>query len=284
MPSHIFTRVGSWEDSLATNLRSEANARQNKGAQDMLHALDYQVYAALQLARDRLVQDTLKRVAAVEADPSQRASHYSQAAGPARYALERGDWKMAAALEARESPYPYTVAMTHFARGYGAARLGDAAQAEREAGVLDQLVQKLNEQKDKYWSTEVGVQQLSVAAWAKLAKGDKEAALAQMREAAALEDTSEKAPVSPGRLVPARELLGEMLLAVGRPGDALKEFEASAVRDPNRFRGFYGAALAAQGAGDAAKARGYFNKVAELGAKGDPRPELQRARTSLAAN
>jgi tetratricopeptide (TPR) repeat protein len=122
-----------------------------------------------------------------------------------------------------------------------------------------------------------------VAAWGQLAKGERDNALLLMRKATDLEDTSEKAPVSPGRPVPARELLGEMLLHLKQPAAALKEFEASAVRDPNRFRNFYGAALAAQRSGDAAKAKAYFAKLAQLGAKGDPRPELQQARTFIAA-
>lgn len=284
MPSHIFTRVGAWEDSLATNQRSEATAVKNKTGDEMLHALDYQVYAALQLARDSQVRDALERIKSVSSSAEQRPGLYAQAASPARYALERGDWKRAAALEPGSTKFLFTAALTHFARGYGAARLGDAAAAEREAAELGRIQQGLEAQKDKYWSTEVAVQQQSVAAWAALAKGDRDGALAQMRKAADLEDTSEKAPVSPGRLVPARELLGEMLLELKQPVEALKEFETSAARDPNRFRGFYGAALAAQGSGDAAKARAYFAKLVQLGIKGDPRPELARAKTFLAAN
>jgi tetratricopeptide (TPR) repeat protein len=173
--------------------------------------------------------------------------------------------------------------MTHFSRGYGAARLGDVAAAAREAAELERIRQELEAKKDKYWSTEVEVQRLSVAAWGRLAANERQAALDTMQAAAKLEDTSEKAPVSPGRLIPARELLGEMLLVLGRPADALKEYEASMLRDPNRFRGFYGAALAAQRSGDAPKARDYFARLAQLGASGDPRPELRDAKTFLAA-
>jgi hypothetical protein len=283
MPSHIFTRVGAWEDSVATNLRSEATARKNKTISEILHALDYQVYAALQLARDGFVQDALKRVAADGAGADTVAGFYSVAAAPARYALERGDWKLATTLEPAASKFPFATAMTHFARGYGAARLGDAESAAREAEALGRLRALLDEQKNKYWSTEVEVQRQGVLAWAALAKGEKDAALAQMKSAADLEDSSEKSPVSPGRVVPARELLGEMLLRLGRPAEALKEFETSAQRDPNRFRGYYGAALAAQRSGDAAKARAYFGKLAALAAKGDPRPELREAKAFLAS-
>ncbi|HXJ10024.1 MAG TPA: hypothetical protein VNH12_10980, partial [Burkholderiales bacterium] len=255
----------------------------NKAPQDLHHALDYQVYAALQLARDREAREAIARMAALPANPDQRPSFYALAAAPARYAIERGDWKAAAALEPVANAYVYTIAMTHFARGYGSARLGDAKAAMREAEQLAGLKATLDEQKDKYWATEVEVQRLAVAAWGMLAANERQAALVTMTAAAKLEDSSEKAPVSPGRPIPARELLGEMLLQLGRPADALKEFEASAVRDPNRFRNFYGAALAAQRSGDPAKAKAYFGKLAQLGAKGDARPELQQARTFIAA-
>ncbi|HEX2567521.1 MAG TPA: hypothetical protein VHL85_11735 [Burkholderiales bacterium] len=283
MPSHIFTRVGAWEDSLATNLRSEKNARDNKSPPDMLHALDYQVYAALQLARDGEARGELERIRALPASGEQRGSFYAKAAAPARYALERGDWKLATALEPAPNAFPFTVAMTHYARGYGAARLGDAAGAEREAAELARIRTELASKNDKYWAAEVEAQRLAVMAWSKWAKGERDAALAEMRKAADLEDSSEKSPVSPGRLLPAREVLGEMLLEANRPADALKEFETSAVRDPNRFRNYYGSALAAQRSGDAARARAYFEKLAQLGAKGDPRPELQQAKTFLAS-
>jgi tetratricopeptide (TPR) repeat protein len=281
MPSHIFTRVGAWEDSYATNRRSELNALANKSAQDMLHALDYQVYAALQLARDRDAMEGMKRLQALPPGADQRASDYSLAAVPARYALERGDWKAASTLEVRQSQYPFAMALTHFARGYGAARLGDTAGAAREANELARLREEAKN--DKYWSNEIEVQRLTVVAWGWLAGGDRSTALETMRKAADLEDTSEKSPVSPGRLLPAREVLGEMLQQLGKPGDALKEFEASAVRDPNRFRGFYGAALAAERSGDKAKARAYYAKLTQMAAKGDARPELQQARMFLAA-
>ena len=284
MPSHIFTRVGAWEDSLAANRRSEQNALANNAGQDMLHALDYQVYAALQLARDREALEAMERMKALPPNPDQRASFYALASVPARYALERGDWKGAASLQPTLTQYPYTVAMTHFARGYGAARIRDMSAAVREINELDRIARALEAQNDKYWATEVRVQRLSVLAWARLAAGAPKSALEAMEAAAKLEDSSEKSPVSPGRLVPARELLAEMLLQVGQPAAALKEFEASAARDPNRFRNFYGSALAAQRSGDDAKAREYFTRLAKLAEKGDPRPELQQARTFLAAN
>ena len=286
MPSHIFTRVGAWEDSIATNMRSEQTARkvaEGGGYGDAMHALDYQVYAALQLARDRYAEQALARVKVDGPRSDNLASAYAEAAGPARWVLERNDWKSAAALEPRPSKFPFTIALTHFARGYSAARLGDAGAAEREAAELDRLRGETEARKDKYWSTEIEVQRIALMAWSKWAKGEREAALSEMRKAADLEETSEKHPVTPGRLLPARELLGEMLLAADRPADALKEFEASAQREPNRLRNYYGSAVAAQRSGDGAKARAYFEKVATLGAKGDPRPEVEQARTFLAS-
>ena len=284
MPSHIFTRTGAWESSIATNRRSEQNALANKAALDMMHALDYQVYAALQLARDAAAREAMERTKALPPSAVQMPSYYALSAIPARYALERNDWKQAAALEPVPNQYAFTLALTHFARGYGAARLGDAATAAGEADKLGAIKQQLDAQKNGYWATEVEVQRLAVVAWGELAKGNRDAALAQMTAAADLEDTSEKAPVSPGRLLPARELLGEMLLQLSRPADALKQFEASAKRDPNRFRGYYGAALAAQGAGNSAKARDYFRKLSRLAGKGDARPELEQAKLYLAKN
>ena len=276
MPSHIFTRVGAWEDSYTTNRRSELNALANKNAQDAHHALDYQVYAVLQLARDREAREAIERMKALPPNKEQRASYYALSASPARYALERGDWKLATKLDILPNDFAFTPALTHYARGYGAARLGDATLAEREAAELGRLQQELVAKNDKYWATEVEVQRLTVVAWSLLAKGQRDAALATMQEAAKLEDTSEKSPVSPGRLLPAREVLGEMLLELKQPAAALKEFEASAVRDPNRFRNFYGSGLAAQRSGDAKKAREYFTKLSQLAAKGEPRPELQK--------
>jgi len=281
MPSHIFTRVGAWEDALATNVRSEENALRNKSAQDMLHAIDYEVYAALQLARDREALAAMERMNALPPNADQRPSFYALAAVPARYALERADWKAAAALEVHATDFLYTPALTHFARGYAAARLGDAAAAEREAAELGKLQQALAAKNDKYWATEVEVQRLAVLAWAELARGERDAALGRMRKAADLEETSEKAPVTPGRLVPARELLGEMLLEAGRDAQALAEFEASALREPNRFRGYYGAVLAARRSGDEGKAREYFARLSRLAAKGERRPELEQARITM---
>jgi tetratricopeptide (TPR) repeat protein len=285
MPSHIFTRVGYWEDSAATNARSAAAAKANKEFEEQLHAMDYMVYAYLQMGRDSDAKRIVDEVPSVTGFNTLRfAGPYGQSAAPARYAVERSDWKLAAELRPQPGAFPFTVALTHFARGLGAARSGNAAAAEIEAKELARLSEELKAAKNDYWASEVEISRLNVAAWAALAKGDKEQALALMKAAADAEDKNEKHIVTPGRLLPARELLGEMLLESDRPADALKEFEASHIREPGRFRGYYGAAIAASRSGDAAKARQYYSKLVEIADKKSSRPELAKAREFLAKN
>src|SRR2546425_2524284 len=242
MPSHIFTRVGAWQESAVSNERSADVAKAENEPDARLHAMDYMVYAYLQLARDgdaRRVLDEAPRVAG--AKPTVRSVPYALAAIPARYAMERSAWKEAAELQLHASRFPFTEAITHFARAIGAARSGDAAAAERDVQELARIVEALKAAKDAYWAVEVEVQRLGGAAWVAYAQGNREEALTLMRAAADLEDTSEKAAVSPGRLVPARELLGDMLLESGRPGEALAEYERAQGHDPNRYRSLYGA-------------------------------------------
>jgi tetratricopeptide (TPR) repeat protein len=279
MPSHIFTRVGAWEESVATNRRSAAIAK----ADDRLHALDYMVYAYMQLARDgdaRMVVEEAKRVT----NPgTTRAGPYALAAIPARYVIERGAWKEAMQLQPRSTRLPYNEAMTYFARALGAARSGDTVAAEKDVAELARIVAALKAAKDDYWATEVEVQRLGAAAWTAYAKGSREEALTLMRSAADLEDKSEKSAVTPGRIIPARELLGEMLLEIKRPAEALQAFETSEKHDPNRFRGLYGAGRAAALAGDQAKAKSYYEKLLVLAQKADTeRPELKEANAFLA--
>jgi len=207
-----------------------------------------------------------------------------QAAIPARYAIERGDWKQAVTLEPRTSKFPYTAALTHFARALGAARSGDAVAAEKDVQELARIRDTLKAAKNEYWATEVEVSRLGAAAWTALALGKREEALGLMHSAADIEDKNEKHIVTPARIVPARELLGEMLLELKRPADALKEFEASHVREPERFRGYVGAVQAAAQSGDKAKAKRYFARLVELAGQGTARPELAQARAFLAAN
>ena len=285
MPSHIFTRVGAWQASVATNNRSAGVSRAEKEPGGGVHATDYMVYAYLQMARDNDASQALQDArGAPNINPNNPAAAYALAAMPARMALERGMWKEAAQLEPRSSKVPYTDAMGHFARALGAARSADADGAEKGVQELARIVNQLKTAKNDYWATEVEVQRLSAAAWTAYAKGGRDEALTLMRSAADLEDKSEKHAVTPGRLVPARELLGEMLLEMKRPAEALKEFETNEKHDPNRFRGLYGAAQAAAQSGVNAKAKRYFARLVELAGKGDPRPEIDNAKAILAKN
>jgi tetratricopeptide (TPR) repeat protein len=174
--------------------------------------------------------------------------------------------------------------MRYFARALGAARSGNPAAAEKDLVQLRQIAEALRTAKNDYWAMEVEVQRQSAEAWIAFAKGEREQGLALMRAAADLEDKTEKHPVSPGRLIPARELLGDMLLEGGRPAEALAEYEASQLRDPKRLRGFWGAGQAAAAAGNRDKARFYYSRLVEIAGYGDPRPELTTARAYLAAN
>jgi tetratricopeptide (TPR) repeat protein len=284
MPSHIFTRVGAWEESAATNRRSFEAAKKGGEPNEAYHASDYTVYAYLQLARDGDAKRDIDEVSAVTTfNPGVRTAPYAIAAMPARYAMERGAWREAMQLQAKPSRFAFADALTYFARAIGAARSGDVAAAEKDAAELARLHKALLEGKDAYWAVEVEVQRLAVAGWIALAQGKNEEALKFMRAAADNEDRNEKHIVTPGRILPARELLGDMLLELKQPALALKEYEASQSREPNRFRGLYGAARAAEAAGDKAKAAEYFGKLLAVakGADGS-RPELARAKAYLA--
>jgi hypothetical protein len=283
MPSHIFTRVGAWEDSASTNGRSYEAAIKGGELPEAYHASDYAVYADLQLARDAAALIAMENAFKVKpASASQVAVAYSSAAMPARYALERGDWLAAKQLTPTVGGLPYTEAITLFARAIGAARSGDVAAAEQDASDLGIRHQKLVDAGNAYWSREVEIQQRGVAGWIAFAHKNVENALRLMREAADLEDKNEKHIVTPGRILPARELLGDMLYETGQPALALKEYEASQQREPNRFRGYYGAARAAEAAGDRDKAAIYYGKLLTLAKSADTeRPELVRARAYL---
>ena len=197
---------------------------------------------------------------------------------PARYALERGEWREAMQLQPTPTKFHFPEAQTYFARALGAIRSGDVAAAEKDAENLAAEQKALLADKNAYWANEVEVQRLAIAGWIALAKGKPDDALKLMRSAADTEDRSEKHIVTPGRIVPARELLGEMLLELQQPALALKEFETSQQREPNRFRGLYGAARAAQAAGDRQKATDYFARLVALAKNAEgTRPELALA-------
>jgi tetratricopeptide (TPR) repeat protein len=293
MPSHIFTRVGSWEESIETNIASAAAAKREGSIPEQLHASDYLVYAYLQSGRDAeaaaVVQSAAKTVAGLNANAPQTgaappsAGFFATAAIPARYVLERGDWSAAAKIEPRSTTIPYADAISWFARGLGAARLGDIPKARDAAKALDEIRLKLAQAGEPYWSLQVEIQEINVLAWTSFAEKDTDYALTRMRAAVAKEDGTEKSAVTPGPLAPARELLGEMLLQLNRPADALKEFEATLAREPNRFRALYGAAHAAKLAGNEAAARRYSGELLKICSKADQpgRGELADARVML---
>jgi hypothetical protein len=280
MPSHIFTLVGAWEESAASNERAIAAALPGHEFGEAQHASDYLVYADLQLARDAAAKAAIDRAMAIDMPtPLAPVSFYARSAMLARYAVERGDWKSAAVLPVLSGGPPYTEALRHFARALGAARTGHADAAAGEAEQLGKLQEKLTADGNTYWAAEVGVQRLAASAWANFARGDTIAALSAMRDAADQEDRQEKHITTPGRILPARELLADMLMEAGQPVAALADYEKSFQRDPNRFRGLYGAGRAAIAAGDSVKAASYAKRLIELTRTSDTtRPETAWAR------
>jgi Tfp pilus assembly protein PilF len=286
MPSHIFTRVGYWKESIASNIASARTAKAGKELHDQLHAMDYLVYAHLQLAQDREARGVVEEMLEVKGyNPNVRTGPYAVAASEARYMIERGDWRGAAGLPVRASRFAYVDAVTHFARALGAARSGNPGAARPDIARLEELREKLREAKDAYWSEQVQIQWQVATAWL-LHAGDKEAeALATMSAAADAEDKTEKSIVTPGPLAPARELYGAMLLARARPKEALAAFEATLAKEPNRFNAFAGAAKAAETLGEKLKAKAYYEKLVTLASGGEAnRPELASARRFLGEN
>jgi hypothetical protein len=289
MPSHTFTRLGYWQESIDTNILSAAAARKTGSIYEELHALDYQAYAYLQSGQDaaaaKLVQTaaeigTRRNANAVTGAAPPTAGMYALAAIPARYALERGDWAAASRLDAPATQVAYADAMTWFARAIGAARSKDVATAKGAVDELQKAIDRLTKDNEAYWAEQVTIQKLAGSAWVALAEGRQADALAAMREAADREDKTEKAAVTPGPLAPARELLGEMLLELKRPKEALAEFRKTMEKEPNRFRALAGAAAAAMQAGDPAAARTHYEQLLAVAARADTpgRPELKAAR------
>jgi hypothetical protein len=285
MPSHTFTRIGSWEESIDTNRRSAEAARKDNGAGEELHALDYQAYAYLQLAQDKAAKAALDRAVSVVggaegmAAGAAGAGAFAIAAIPARYALERGAWSEAAALSPRSATTPFTEAITYFARAIGAARSGAPASAAADIQMLADLARKLAAMQDAYWTEQVQIQRRVAVAWVAFAEGRTDAGLAELSAAADAEDATDKSAISPGPLAPARELYGFMLLEAGRGRDALAAFEATMKKEPNRFRSLYGAARAAESSGDRAKAATYYQRLLDLAKSADTeRPEIAAAK------
>jgi len=287
MPSHIFTRVGSWDESVQSNLRSadlamqaESTSRNGEARDQRLHALDYLEYAYLQSGR---VSDARKVIDQMNSLPPVSGltltGDYALAAVPARYAVELGNWKDAARLEPRTAGVPWAQAITWVAVGIGAARSNNpnrAADAERNLMRLRDISQA----KNAYWSNQIEVQRREVTAWIAQASGKAEDALAGMRSAAELEESMDKDAVTPGPIVPARELLAQLFETQAHPDKALAEYEAVLKTSPNRFNALWGAASSGDSAGDGSAASRYFQKLLEIGV-GTERPELETARKKL---
>jgi tetratricopeptide (TPR) repeat protein len=283
MPSHIFTRVGYWQESIASNTVSRRVAKQAKDFHDQLHSMDYLVYAHLQLGQDAKAKTVIDEMMTVTGfTETFLPGPYALAASPARYAIERGDWKAAADLQVRPSPLPHIQAITHFARALGAARSGNPAAAKVDVAKLNELRDALRQAKDAYWSEQVDIQAQVASAWILNAEGQHDKALEAMSAAAAAEDRTEKHPVTPGVPKPARELYGVMLLERGMAKEALAAFEATLKKEPNRLGAYLGAARAAEQSGDKARARDYFKKVVGIAAGADKtRTDVAEARSAL---
>src|SRR5215475_2818075 len=283
MPSHIFTRVGHWQESIDSNKVAQRIAKEAADFHDQLHAMDYQVYAYLQLGQDAKAKALLDDMTTVKGfTETFLPGPYALAVSPARYAIERDDWKAAASLEVRSSPLAQVQAITYFARALGAARSGNPEAAKADIAKLVELRDKLREAKDGYWSEQVDIQQKVASAWVLYAEGKYDDALSAMSVAADAEDRTEKHPVTPGVPMPARELYGVMLLDRGKPAEALVAFEATLKKEPNRLHAYMGAAKAAEKSGDAAKAKEYYGKVVAIAANADTtRTDVADARAQL---
>jgi tetratricopeptide (TPR) repeat protein len=297
MPSHIFTRLGLWDESIASNLASSAAARTwvarlHPGATsfDDLHALDYLEYAYLQGAQDAKAREIVDRLAGVEAlDAPNFAAAYALSAISARYVLERRQWAEATALTLAPASFPWArflvaEANVHFARAIGGARGGDLSRARAGLDRLQAIHAALLEKKDAYGTDQVEIQRRAASAWVARAEGSNDEALSLLRSAAELEDSTEKHPVTPGYLLPAREMLGDLLVELGQAAAAVEAYEASLRTAPRRFSSLYGAAHAAELAGDKAKARAMYAQLESLAAHADgARPELAKLRAFLAS-
>ena len=283
MPSHIFTRVGYWQELIDSNIASQRVAKEASDFHDQLHAMDYLVYAYLQLGQDSKAKAVVDEMTTVTGfTETFLPGPYALAVSPARYAIERGDWKTAANLQVRPSPLAQVQAVTYFARALGAARSGHPEAAKVEIAKLAELHDNL---KDAYWSGQVDIQRQVAVAWTLYAEDKQSDALKAMSAAADAEDKTEKHPVTPGPPKPARELYGAMLLESGHPEEALAAFEATLKKEPNRLGAYVGAAKAAEKAGDKAKAREYSKKIVSVAGDADEaRAEVAGARSFLKLN
>jgi hypothetical protein len=290
MPSHIFTRLGLWQESIDANKASHrvalGYARGTLGPdgwdQESVHTADYLEYAYLQIGQDAAARRVVEEVRGYRSGPPVNlAVAYAVAAIPARYALERRDWAAAASLEPVTidvAQFPWASAITEFTRALGAARTGASEAASASIAKLAAWRDGLAEAKNTYWANQVEVQRQAAAATLAHVQGKDDEALDLMRKAAILEASMDKHPATPGAVVPARELLADLSLELNRPAEALAEYEATLVSEPNRFRSLFGAAQAAERTGDAARATEYYQQLLTMTAAADTkRAELQLA-------
>jgi hypothetical protein len=297
LPSHIFSRLGLWQESIATNRAAVTAAQEELRAtptagtsvSHAMHAMDYMLYGHLQLAQDRAAKRIVEEVQAFHTtDTEHLDTAYALAAIPARFALERRRWDEAMGLQLHPKAldwdrFPQAEAVIVFARALGAARSGKAAAARQDVVKLKTLHDVLIATGQPYWAEQVAIQRQVVVAWVTCAAGKNAEAVKLMRHAAALEEATEKPPITPGPLVSARELLGELLLEIQQPAPALQAFEEAQRSEPHRFKSLYGAARAAELAGEPEKARAFYNKLMALAELADSeRPELDEAKTFLA--
>ena len=291
MPSHIFTRLGLWEESINSNLRSADAARCYADASGFdgnwtseIHALDYLLYAYLQQGNTKQTSELNEYISGIKKVWGNNASlAYPFAANPSRVVIETKNWAQAAVLplpsiELSWEKYPWEKSILHFTRVLGSAHIGDHISAEKELTILKSLQQELVQQKNDYKADQVMIQVKASEAWIQYAKGNHQEAIVLMQESATLEDHTQKHPVTPGEVIPARELFGDLLLAIDKPTEALEAYELSLKKSPNRFNGLYGAAVAAKQSGENEKATQYFNQLIELtkNSKSD-RPEVKEA-------
>lgn len=294
MPSHIFTRLGMWEESIAAN-RSSADAsrayakmrHRDATEAEELHALDYMAYSYLQEGQDAKAKEIVDFAATVrKTNPELEFSGaYALAAIPSRYALDRNSWTEAAALRIPELPhwasFPFMEALIEYAHALGRAHTGDLDGARQALDRMRQLRDATSDPKFDYFKRHLVLQMQAATAWVAYGEGKKEDALRLLQRTADAEDILGKHPVSPGALVPAREQLGDLLLKLNRPKEAQREFEAALEIYPGRFRGLYGAAQAAEQIGEKEKAHHYYAKLTEQTAKADgSRTELAQLRSA----
>jgi tetratricopeptide (TPR) repeat protein len=297
MPSHIFTRLGMWDESIAANRASAEASRayaamrhRNASEAEELHALDYMAYSYLQGAQDAEAKKIVDVAAKVKkTNPElEFSAAYALAAIPTRYAFERNDWAAAANLAIPNLPhwssFPFMEALIEYGHALGRAHTGDLDGARTAIGRMQQLRDATKDPKFDYFKSHLDLQMQAASAWVAAAEGRKNEAIDILRRAAASEDILGKHPVSPGAFIPIREQLGTLLLEMGQPKKAQREFEAALKIYPGRFRGLYGAAQAAERAGEKAIASRYYTKLAAQTSKaGGSRNELNHVREFLSA-